>query len=87
MANAPGAGMTETEYLRKVDEVDRLLNDPTVSMDPARIWALLADIAQHTGSLANGVGGTDGKIQSSEGAKDPTCVAPRLDVAAGYVQE
>jgi len=40
-------------------------------MDPARIWALLADIAQHTGSLANGISGTDGKIQSSEGARIP----------------
>jgi hypothetical protein len=71
MATAPEASMTETEYLRKVDEVDRLLNDPTVSMDPARIWALLADIAQHTGSLANGISGTDGKVQSTEGARIP----------------
>jgi hypothetical protein len=37
--------MTETEYHRKLEELDRLLNDPDVLMEPARIWALLAEIA------------------------------------------
>jgi hypothetical protein len=38
--------MTETEYARKLDELDRLLNDPDVPIEPARIWTLLAEIAQ-----------------------------------------
>lgn len=38
--------MTETEYARKLDEVERLLNDPDVRMEPARVWSLLAEIAQ-----------------------------------------
>ena len=39
--------MTSTDYLRKLDEIDRLLNDPDTAMEPARIWSLLAEIAQH----------------------------------------
>jgi hypothetical protein len=38
--------MTDAEYARKVDELDRLLNDPDVPMQPDRIWSLLADISQ-----------------------------------------
>ncbi len=38
--------MTETDYARKLDEVERLLNDPDVKMEPARVWSLLAEIAQ-----------------------------------------
>jgi hypothetical protein len=41
--------MTDTDYARKLEELDRLLNDPTVPMVPDRIWALLADIARHDG--------------------------------------
>ncbi len=37
--------MTETEYALKLDELDRLLNDPDVRMEPARIWSLMAEIA------------------------------------------
>jgi hypothetical protein len=38
--------MTETEYTRKLDELDRLLNDPDVPIQPALVWSLLAEIAQ-----------------------------------------
>lgn len=38
--------MTETEYGRKLDELDRLLNDPDVPMQPEKVWSLLAEIAQ-----------------------------------------
>jgi hypothetical protein len=37
--------MTAGEYLRKLDELDRLLNDPDVPMQPDRIWSLLADVS------------------------------------------
>jgi hypothetical protein len=38
--------MTEAEYARKLDELDRLLNDPDVPMEPAKVWSLLAEIAR-----------------------------------------
>jgi hypothetical protein len=36
--------MTDTEYTRKLDELDRLLNDPDVTMEPSKVWSLLAEI-------------------------------------------
>jgi len=38
--------MTDEDYARKLDELDRLLNDPDVPMQPARIWSLLGEISQ-----------------------------------------
>lgn len=38
--------MTDPDYARKLDELDRLLNDPDVPMEPGRVWSLLAEIAQ-----------------------------------------
>jgi hypothetical protein len=38
--------MTEEQYARKLDELDRLLNDPDVPMQPARIWSLLAELSE-----------------------------------------
>jgi hypothetical protein len=38
--------MSTTELNRKLDELDRLLNDPDVPMQPDRIWALLADVSR-----------------------------------------
>ena len=35
--------MTEREFQAKLAELDRLLNDPEVRMDPDRVWTLLAD--------------------------------------------
>ena len=39
--------MTEEDYARKLDEVDRVLNDPDVPIQPALIWRLLAEISAH----------------------------------------
>ena len=41
--------MTDAEYARKLDELDRLLNDPDVPMEPAKVWSLLAEIAKRDG--------------------------------------
>lgn len=41
--------MTDTEYARKLEELDRLLNDPAIPMEPARIWHLLTEIAPYHG--------------------------------------
>jgi len=38
--------MTDREYSRKLEELDTLLNDPTVPMQPDRIWSLLADVSK-----------------------------------------
>ncbi len=43
--------MTDAEYARKLDELDRLLNDPDVPMQPAKVWSLLAEIAQRDMSV------------------------------------
>lgn len=48
--------MTDTDYARKLDELDRLLNDPAVPMAPDRIWSLLADIARHDQAIPAGAG-------------------------------
>jgi hypothetical protein len=40
-----GAAMDNADFLTKTDELERLLNDPDVPMDPARIWELLAELA------------------------------------------
>lgn len=46
--------MTQEDYARKLDELDSLLNDPDVPMDPARVWSLLADLSgRDAGSPAN----------------------------------
>jgi len=37
--------LSESEYDARVDELDRILNDPEVPMEPARVWSLLAEIA------------------------------------------
>ena len=39
--------MTDRDFNQKLDELDRLLNDPTVSLEPARAWALLAEVSAH----------------------------------------
>jgi hypothetical protein len=41
--------MTQDDYARKLDELDTLLNDPDVPMDPARVWSLLADLSGRDG--------------------------------------
>lgn len=39
------ARVTQLDYERKLDELDRLLNDPDVAMEPARVWSLLAEVS------------------------------------------
>ena len=37
--------MTELDFEAKLAELDRLLNDPEVRMDPDRVWTILAEIS------------------------------------------
>lgn len=45
--------MSTAEYDRKLDELDRLLNDPDVPMQPDRIWSLLADVSKPATGVLN----------------------------------
>ena len=38
--------MTEADYACKLEELDRLLNDPAVPIQPDRIWSLLAEVSR-----------------------------------------
>jgi hypothetical protein len=38
-------GMTDAEAEKALEELDRLLNDPDVRMDPARVWTLAARLS------------------------------------------
>jgi hypothetical protein len=45
--------MTKRDYDAKLEELDRLLNDPDVAMEPSRVWSLLAEVSQHdAGAIA-----------------------------------
>ena len=39
--------MDSEEYTEKLDELDHLLNDPDVAVEPTRIWSLLAELTHH----------------------------------------
>ncbi len=39
--------MSDLDYTSKLDEIERLLNDPAHRMEPDRVWSLLAEIARH----------------------------------------
>lgn len=54
-----GAGaprMTEFEIARTLDELDRLINDPSVPMQPERIWTLLAEVSHRYPGRAAPIG-------------------------------
>ena len=71
--------MTETEYARKLDELDRLLNDPDVPMEPARVWSMLAEIAQRelAGTTSHDPLGADQEFPVALGAHDRALDQPR----------
>lgn len=37
-------GTVDDNHARKLDELDQLLNDPNVSLQPALIWRLIDDV-------------------------------------------
>jgi hypothetical protein len=39
--------MTQQDFEQKLDELDKLLNDPEVQLEPNRVWSLLAEVTQH----------------------------------------
>jgi len=67
--------MTDDEYARRLDELDRLLNDPDVPMDPSRVWSLLADLSHRDGP---GTTGHDARLTTGLAqAARPTMSASR----------
>jgi len=46
--------MTDTDYAEKLDQLERLLNDPDVPMDPDHVWTLLAEISQRDVAVLTG---------------------------------
>jgi hypothetical protein len=44
--------MTERDFNSKLDELDRLLNDPAVSLEPSRVWSLLAEVSQFEAGIS-----------------------------------
>ena len=44
--------MTDSDYARKLDQLDRLLNDPDAPMQPSLVWSLLAEISHHDAPAA-----------------------------------
>ncbi len=39
--------MTQRDYVLKADELDRLLNDPDVELNPRMVWSLLAELSAY----------------------------------------
>ena len=64
--------MTQDDAARKLDELDSLLNDPDVPMDPARVWALLADLSERdavspTRRVSRRIAGLDAPLAGGPG--------------------
>jgi len=47
--------MTEMEFEAKLAELDRLLNDPEVRMDPHRVWSLLAELSAYESRMSGAI--------------------------------
>ncbi len=64
--------MTETECAKKLEELDRHLNDPDIPMDPSRVWALLDELhcreSDSDGTATSGVDHTGLKVRNLESA-------------------
>ncbi len=39
--------MTDRDYQQKLEQLDRLLNDPDVTMEPNLVWSLLAEVSRN----------------------------------------
>jgi hypothetical protein len=47
----------QIEYTSKLEELDHLLNDPDVSLEPDRVWMLLAELSRHDLNPVRAAGG------------------------------
>jgi hypothetical protein len=60
--------MTDNDYARKLDELDHLLNDPSVPMPPTLTWCLHDEVSEHA-------------LQSGAVLSRPTRFAPEWRIA------
>ena len=44
--------MDDRDYDAKLEELDRLLNDPDSNMEPSRVWSLMEEISRHETAAA-----------------------------------
>ena len=63
--------MTEAEYAKKLEELDRQLNDPDIPMNPARVWALLADLRRDASGSDRALKGARPPGHSTPGPSKP----------------
>jgi hypothetical protein len=52
--DSPSQGMTDDDYTRKLDELDRLINDWDVPMQPDRVWRLLDEVSEQSPTKPRG---------------------------------
>ncbi len=64
------AGMELSEYTRKLEELDRLFDDPDMPLEPARLWRLLGELARHDLEVRAGIEPAYTDLQS---AASPLC--------------
>ena len=46
--------MTDQDYAAALDEIERLLNDPLVYLEPGRVWTLLDAVAAKSRGVVPG---------------------------------
>jgi len=54
--------MTQDEYARKLDELDRLMNDPDEPVQATLVWSILAELSQRDLAAPQGAGRRDAGI-------------------------
>ncbi|MBV9655691.1 MAG: peptide chain release factor 1 [Acetobacteraceae bacterium] len=47
--------MSDQDHMTKLDQLERLLNDPDVPMEPGLIWSLLDEIMQKAELMTDAV--------------------------------
>jgi hypothetical protein len=60
--DSPMQGMTHDDYAWKLDELDRLLNDWDVPMQPELVWRLLDEVSEQSRTTSKPLGDSAGSI-------------------------
>jgi hypothetical protein len=68
--------MTGFEYSRKLDELDRLLNDPDAPMQPDRVWCLLAEVSRPEFAAAEQASSGSGQRRGQDGRSQARAGGP-----------
>ena len=61
--------MTSKDYASKQAELDRQLNDPKITLEPARIWALLEELANYSSKELDNQSTTDRFVGPQAGTR------------------